>query len=109
MPTRIVATPWVKESLPVGRIHGFNSPPMPKPVVVPLTAIRSPSREPVIVIDGLGAATGVTAFDGSEAADQPAPVNAFTVKVYAVPFDKPPTEHDSEAVKHVRPPGEDVT
>ena len=52
MLTRMVATPWVKEPWPASRNHGFNSPPMPKPVAVPLTAIRSPSRDPVIVIDG---------------------------------------------------------
>lgn len=82
---------------------------MPRPLDEPVTSIRLSSREPVIVIDGRTGAIGVTAFDGSDDADQPAPVNAFTVKVYAVPFDNPPTEHDKEAVRHVRPPGEDVT
>ena len=95
MLTRMVALPWVKEPWPSHPNHGFNSPPMPKPVVVPVTAIRSPSREPVIVIDGFGSAAGVTAFDGADDSDQPAPVRAFTVKVYAVPFDKPVTSQVS--------------
>jgi hypothetical protein len=60
MLTRMVATPWVKEPWPASRNHGFNSPPMPKPVVVPLTAIRSPSREPVIVMDGFSGRDLVT-------------------------------------------------
>ena len=85
-----------------------TTPPMPKPVAVPLKAIRSPSREPVMVIDGLDSAAGVTAFDGADNSDQPAPVSALTVKVYAVPFDRPATVHDSNVVRHVRPPGEDI-
>jgi hypothetical protein len=34
-----------------------------------------------------------------------------TVKVYAVPLERPSTEHDSAgaATRHVRPPGVDVT
>lgn len=51
------------------------------PVVVPDTFTKRPSREPVMTIVGVDAASGVTAFDGSEASDQLAPVNAFTVKV----------------------------
>ena len=109
MLTRMVATPWVKEPWPASRNHGFNSTPMQKPVVVPLTAIRPPSRDPVIVIDGRTGAAGVTAFDGAEAADQPAPVRARTVKVYAVPLVRPATVQDSDAVRQVRPPGEETT
>ena len=60
MLTRMVATPWVKEPWPSHHNHGFNSPPMPKPVVVPVTAIRSPSREPVIVMDGFSGRDLVT-------------------------------------------------
>ena len=105
MLTRMVATPWVKEPWPASRNHGFNSPPMPKPVAVPVTAIRSPSREPVIVMDGFASAAGVTAFDGTDDADHPAPVNALTVKVYAVPFVKPVIVHDVVPVRHVCPPG----
>lgn len=81
---------------------------MPKPVVEPLTSMRLPSRDPVMTIDGFAAASGVTALDGSDAADQPAPVSAFTVKVYAVPFDKPATVQDNVDVTQVRPPGQDV-
>ena len=84
---------------------------MPRPLDKPVTSVRLPSRTPVIVIDGLTGATGVTAFDGSDAADQPAPVSAFTVKVYAVPFDKPATSQASAGTgtRQVRPPGDDVT
>ena len=82
---------------------------MPKPVVDPDTTIRLPSRAPVMVIEALGAAVGVTAFDGADGTDQPAPFSACTVKVYAVPFDRPATVHVSAAVKHVRPPGEETT
>jgi hypothetical protein len=73
--------------------------------------MRLSSRDPVITTDGRGAASGVTSFDGSDAGDQPAPVNARTVKVYAVALTKPSTVHVSvgAATKQVRPPGDDVT
>jgi len=52
---------------------------------------------------------GVTAFDGAEAPDQPAPLSALTVKVYAVPFVSPETVQESAEVRHIRPPGEELT
>ncbi len=82
---------------------------MLKPVVEPVTWIRWPLREPVITIDGFDCARGTTAFDGADDSDQPAPVSAFTVKVYAVPLESPVTWHVSADVMHTRLPGEDVT
>jgi len=76
-------------------VHGVTRPPMPIPVVRPATAIRAPSREPVITTVDRGAATGVTVLDGSEEADQPAPVRALTVNVYVAPVARPSTEHDN--------------
>ena len=78
------------------------------PVVEPVTVIRLPSRAPVMVIIGRTGATGVTACDGAEDADQPAPFSACTVNVYATPFVRPATVHDSPDVKHVPPLGDDV-
>jgi len=74
--------------------------------------MRWPSRLPVIVIDGVGGgggAVGVTAFDGVELSPQPAPLSAFTVKVYVVPFVSPVTVQVSAEVRHVCPPGEEAT
>lgn len=71
--------------------------------------ISRPSRAPVITIDGFSGAAGVTALEGSDATDHPAPESAFTVKVYAVPFDRPSTVQVRVDVMHVPPPGEDVT
>lgn len=90
----------------VKRIHGVSNAPIPKPVVVPDTIATRFIRLPEIVI--VAPVDGVTALDAAEAADQPAPVNAFTVKVYVVPFVSPTTSHDSAgaATRHIRPPGE---
>ena len=90
---------------PLFDVHAVTIPPMPKPVVVPLTEITPPERTPVIVIETRTGADGVTAFDGTDDADHPAPVNALTVKVYAVPFVKPVIVHDVVPVRHVCPPG----
>ena len=94
---------------PLFDVHAVTIPPMPKPVVVPLTEITPPERTPVIVIETRTGADGVPAFDGTDDADHRAPVNALPVKVYAVPFDRPATVHVIAAVKHVRPPGEETT
>ena len=48
-------------------------------------------------------------MDAADSGPQPAPLSAFTVNVYDVPFVKPDTTHDKPAVRHVFPPGEDVT
>jgi hypothetical protein len=61
------------------------------------------------MIEGFGTPVGVTAFDGVELSPQPAPLSAFTVKVYVVPFVSPVTVQVSADVRHVCPPGEDVT
>jgi hypothetical protein len=76
MLTRIVAAPSEYVDWPAKRSHGRKVPPMPKLVVRPATSMRLPSREPLITMDGRGAAAGVTAFDAFEATDQPAPFNA---------------------------------
>ena len=60
----------------------------------------------MIVIEARSGADGVTGFDGTDDADHPAPVNALTVKVYAVPFVKPVIVHDVMPVRHVCPPGD---
>ena len=86
-------------------VHAVTIPPMPKPVVVPLTEITPPERAPVIVIEARTGASGVTAFDGTDDADHPAPVNALTVKVYAAPFVKPVNVHDVVVVRQDCPPG----
>ncbi len=111
MLTMIVAIPSVYDVCPAMRTHGRSVPPKPKPVVEPVTTIRLPSREPLMTTVDRGAATGVTVLDGSEEADQPAPVSALTVKVYAVPFDRPETSHDIDGAvtRQVRPPGEEAT
>ena len=82
--------------------------PMPNPVVVPDTAARRFVRDPVMTMDGSGARDGVTAFDGLEGSDQPAPVSAFTANVYDVPFVSPVTVQLRDEVRQVRAPGEDV-
>ena len=111
MLTSTCADPCVYFDCPASRTHGFSIAPMPKPVVDPDTSIRLPSRDPVMTIDGPADARGTTTFDGSDDADQPAPVSAFTVKVYAVPFVNPPIEHarTGAATRQVRLPGDDVT
>ena len=76
---------------------------------VPVTVMRWPSRLPVMRIEGFGGAVGVTAFDEVELAPQPAPLSALTVKVYVVPLVSPVTVQVSAEVRHVRPPGDDVT
>jgi hypothetical protein len=76
---------------------------------VPVTVMRCPSRLPVMVIDGVGGAVGVTAFEGVELAPQPAPLSALTVKVYAVPLVRPVTVQVSADVRHDCPAGEEVT
>ena len=87
-------------------VHGVTISPRPKPVVLPLTEITPPERAPVIVMDARTGADGVTALDGADGTDHPAPVNAITVKVYAVPFVKPVIVHDVVPVRHVFPPGD---
>ena len=82
--------------------------PISTPVVVPDTLAICLVRVPAMVIVGPGTDDGVTAFDGSDATVQPAPVNAFTVNVYVVPFASPPTVHDRPDVRQIRPPGDAI-
>ena len=90
-------------------VHGVTIPPMPKPVVVPLTEITPLERAPVIVMEARTGAAGVTASDGADHGPHPAPLSARTSKVYAVPFVRPLTSHDSTDVTHMRPDGDAVT
>jgi hypothetical protein len=53
-------------------------------------------------------AVGVTPFDGLLAGPGPTPLVATTVKVYAVPFDRPVTTQLRLSVVHVWPQGEAV-
>ena len=52
---------------------------------------------------------GVTAADAVDADPVPISFVAFTVNVYADPFDSPVTVHDNVDVEHVAPPGDAVT
>lgn len=54
-------------------------------------------------------AFGVTALEGSDAALEPLAFLAVTVKVYAVPFDRPVTVNGLAAPVVVKPSGVDVT
>ncbi|MNC36022.1 hypothetical protein D3C75_845250 [compost metagenome] len=66
--------------------------------ILPFTYILNPLSATGSVITGVvvlpppaDGALGVTAFDGSDALLLPAPLTAFTVKVYDVPFTRPVT------------------
>ena len=91
------------------RVHGTNSLPATMPFVVPLISTARPTRLPVMRIDCFTDTWGVTLSEGSDAAPQPAPLRARTVKVYAVPLARPETVHDVVVVKHIRPLGDEVT
>ena len=52
---------------------------------------------------------GDLALLGAEASPHPAPLSAFTLKVYVAPLVRPVTVHVSADVRHVWPPGADVT
>jgi hypothetical protein len=56
-----------------------------------------------------GGPTGVTEFDAADAGPTPTLFVAVTVNVYAVPFVRPVTVHDVDAVAQAKPPGEEVT
>jgi hypothetical protein len=54
-------------------------------------------------VGGFGATAGVTAFEATEAGDEPYGEVATTVKVYVVPFVKPLTVHVvAPVVEHVK-------
>ena len=71
-----------------------------------------------MTIDGPAVGRGTTTFEGADATDQPAPVRAEALKVYAVPFVRPATSQvrAGAATRHVcasgvdtaRPPSEIV-
>ena len=104
----ITAAPWLNVVSPGNLIHG-RTVWLSRCIAVPVTVMRCPSRLPVMVIEGLGAATGVTALLGADVSPHPAPLSAFTLKVYVAPFVRPVTVQVSADVRHVWPPGEDVT
>ena len=104
----MTALPWLNVVSPGNLIHGRTAW-LSRCLAVPVTVMRCPSRLPVMVIEGLGAATGVTALLGAEVSPHPAPLSAFTVKVYAVPLASPVTVHVSAEVRQVWPPGDEVT
>jgi hypothetical protein len=96
----MTALPWLYVVSPGNLIHG-RTVSADRCIAVPVTVMRCPSRLPVIVIVGVGAALGVTALLGAEVSPQPAPLSAFTLKVYVVPFVRPVTVHVSADVRHV--------
>ena len=107
----MMALPWLNVVSPGNLIHG-RTVWLVRCMDVPVTVMLWPSRLPVMRIDGLGGGggdTGVTALEGVEVAPQPAPLSALTVKVYVVLFVKPVTVQVSAEVRHVRPPGDEVT
>ena len=56
-----------------------------------------------------GAPAGITAAESAEAPPGPAAFFAVTMKVYGVPFVRLRTVHERAAVRHAKPPGEEVT
>ena len=64
---------------------------------------------PTTEVGAPGTESGVT--DPEEADDEllPTSLEAFTVKVYAVPLVRPVTAQEVVAVVHVYPPGDEVT
>ena len=96
----MTALPWLNVVSPGNLIHG-RTVWLSTCIAVPVTVMRCPSRLPVIVIVGLGAALGVMALLGAEVSPQPAPLSALTVKVYVVPFVRPVTVQVSVEVRHV--------
>jgi hypothetical protein len=63
----------------------------------------------VPIVGAPGSVAGVTEADAADEIPDPVAFVADTVKVYAVPFVRPVTVHDSDAVVHVKLPGLDVT
>ena len=58
---------------------------------------KEPSEAVIPVIVGaLGVVTGVTADDATETVPVPAALDALTLNVYGVPFDKPVTVADAD-------------
>ena len=66
-------------------------------------ALASP-MDATTFVGALGTVEGVTAVDGSEAAEVPMPFIATTLNVYAVPFVKPVTVHASAMTVDVQLP-----
>lgn len=100
--------PSAKGDCPV-RVQAITSSPT-RPTVDPLTrtTLESPeSRVPEMTMEGRVGALGVTAFDGSEVAPQPAPVRACTVNEYSIPLRRPETVHwvTGAATRQVPPAG----
>ncbi len=64
---------------------------------------------PIVGIPGAVTAVGVTVFDADEAAPRPIAFWARTVKVYAVPLERPVTVIGDDVPVAVFPPGFAVT
>ena len=64
---------------------------------------------PVTEVGAEGAAAGVTGVEGLDAEEVPATFVAVTVKAYAVPFVRPVTAQEVDAVVQVKLPGVEVT
>jgi hypothetical protein len=73
------ALPSVKLVWPGSLTQGVTVP--VRSVVVPSTRMVLPVRLPLIRIDGVGSACGVTGFEDVDQAPHPAPLRARAVKV----------------------------
>jgi hypothetical protein len=75
------------------------------------TVIFSVPATTTTLVGASGAFAGVIELEASDALDAPFALLAFTVKVYAVPFDKPETVQEvvGAFTVQVKSPGLDVT
>ena len=75
------------------------------------TVIFSVPATTKTLVGASGAFAGVIELEASDALDAPFALLAFTVKVYAVPFDKPETIQEvvGALTVQVKSPGLDVT
>lgn len=94
------------------RTQGLTRVAAGKPLAVPVTvSVEPPPLCALRVALVMTMLPGVTSLDAADASLHPAPLRAWTVKVYFAPFVRPVNTHsvDFAPVRHVRPPGEAVT
>ena len=75
-------------------------------------AVRTADDVAIILVTAPGAPVGMTDADATDGRESPTSLSAYTEKVYATPFVRPDTEHDStsgDAVRQVLAPGVDTT